>query len=114
MQSDASTPLSETTAYALLSHRRRRLLLRLMQEFSSPLTAREVAALIANCTYEDPPEDRIRVVHISLHHTHLPKLDDADVVAYDQDSGAIEPGSNFGVLIGALEEGERGRSLVSP
>ncbi|SFS10760.1 hypothetical protein SAMN05216559_3800 [Halomicrobium zhouii] len=34
----------------------------------------------SNCTY----------LRSSLHHTHLPKLDDAEVVEYDPDDGTVQ------------------------
>ncbi|MFC6824106.1 DUF7344 domain-containing protein [Halopelagius fulvigenes] len=38
----------------------------------------------------DPDTDDIRRVELQLHHAHLPKLDDANFVAYDAETGRAE------------------------
>jgi hypothetical protein len=50
-----------------------------------------------------PDERRLRV---DLHHTHLPKLDDAGLLDYDADRGLLQPGSGsqFEAIHSAIEE----------
>lgn len=42
--------------------------------------------------YEDRTDDASNqtYLHSSLHHTHLPKLDDAEVVEYDPSDGTVQ------------------------
>lgn len=95
--------LTETDVFVLLSKRRRRLALRILQEYTTPLTVRELTELIGECEYEDPSADSLHAIHISLSHNHLPRLEQADIVEYDRDGGTVSPGLNFDVLTDALE-----------
>lgn len=104
MEDETSPQLSESDVFALLSHRRRRLVIRILQNFPLPLTADEIATLVGECEYDDPSDDRLEVITLSLYHKHLPKLEDAGVVAWDRDDGIVQSGPNFGVLIGELED----------
>lgn len=104
MEDDSPSAFTESDVYALLAHERRRLVLRLLDDVSTPIATTELAELIVECEREDPTAEARRVVAVSLHHAHLPRLDDAGVVAYDPDEGAVSPGSNFGTLVGVLTE----------
>ena len=94
--------LSESDAFALLAHRRRRLLLRLLQDYSTPFSLAELATLVAECEYENPSVDLRRVVYVSLYHTHLPKLEEAGVILHDPDRGTVTEGPTFDVLVDVL------------
>jgi len=37
------------------------------------------------------PESTVHDVHVSLHHRHLPKLDDAGLLDYDHDDRTVAP-----------------------
>ena len=53
-----------------------------VRELSEEVAARE--------TGEDPPpRDKRQSVYVSLHQTHLPKLDDLGIVDYDNDSKEV-------------------------
>lgn len=49
--------------------------------------------------------DERQRVYIPLYQSHLPKLDDHDVIHYNQDRGLIEPTPLLHVLAPYLEEG---------
>lgn len=104
MQKEPSPTLSESRIYALLADRRRRLLVRLLQDFPDPLSSTQLAEILADCEHETTTDqDRQRVL-LSLCHNHLPRLNDAAVIEYDRESGAVRTGPNFGVLVGAIAD----------
>ncbi|WP_226479597.1 DUF7344 domain-containing protein [Natrinema amylolyticum] len=86
------------TAMELLADQRRRSLLNYLEETDGTATLTEVAVEIADqeagaepnaiSDHDVSPRDR-RAVRISLHHTHIPKLANADVVDYDTETETI-------------------------
>lgn len=89
MSTPASEPeeeLDATDIHDVLRNNRRRLVLQCLQEADDDgLTARELSERVATReTGEDPaPRNKRQSVYVSLHQTHLPKLDDLDIVDYD-------------------------------
>lgn len=86
-------PLDER--YRLLSVARRRVVLEILADQSEPIElsalARSVAALEADGNGDGVrPATRERVA-VSLHHTHLPKMDVFGVVEYDTETRMVEP-----------------------
>lgn len=100
--------LTESEVYALLADRRRRLVIRILQDFSTPLTVLRLAELVSECETNGLSTDRRQVTYLSLYHTHVPKFERADVLVYDDETGSVRPGPNFGVLVGTLEATSRG------
>ncbi len=74
-----------------VAHPYRRFLLARLQAGEGLLTVGEAAAAIAAWEGDgaDGPAVDADAVATSLHHVHLPKLDDANVVEYDADAGTI-------------------------
>lgn len=65
------------TMFELLADQRRRLALHhLVEEETGELD--EIADAVCSSIESDPPE-----VAMTLHHTHLPKLDEAGIIEYD-------------------------------
>lgn len=102
MEDDRSPELTESDMFALLSHRRRRLVVRVVEDFATPLSVCQLTELVGGCEFDDPSSDTLRNVYLSLVHHHVPRLEDDDVIAYDPESGSVEPGRNFGALLGAM------------
>lgn len=99
-----SSTLPESQILVLLAKQRRRLLCRVLRESTTPLPAGELADRIAEREFETPtPADR-RTVYCSLHHNHLPRLDEADVVAYEATEGSVAPGLHFDCVMDVLGE----------
>jgi len=48
------------------------------------------------------PEERSRTM-VSLHHVHLPRLDDAGVVEWDPDAGTVSRGPAFETILSVVE-----------
>lgn len=95
--------LPESETLVLLSERRRRILLRVIQESMAPVTINALAARVRERVPVGSSRDGRREVRLSLREHHLPRLEEADVVVYDESEGTIEPGPNFHTLLQALE-----------
>lgn len=85
------TEVPESEVHDLLRNERRRQVIKYLQRTVGSTTLREIAEAIAEKeTGISPPPKNIRQsVYNSLHQTHLPKLDDLGVVAYDSDRKTI-------------------------
>jgi hypothetical protein len=84
--SESRRELDATEIHDVLRNDRRRLVLQCLQEADEDgLTVRELSERVATReTGEDPaPRNKRQSVYVSLHQTHLPKLDDLDIVDYD-------------------------------
>lgn len=76
-------------------------------EESIPIS--ELAAAVAARTAERPrtaiSTREVQSVTIALHHNHLPRLAEADVVEYDRECGLVELTAADAVIEGALSLG---------
>ncbi|WP_224333869.1 DUF7344 domain-containing protein [Haloprofundus halobius] len=85
---------SELTAgerHQILSVKRRRILLDVLSNQSTPVELISVATAVARqeSAAENVTERTTRRVAISLHHTHLPILTEHQVLDYDSESNRI-------------------------
>jgi hypothetical protein len=81
---------NEAEIHDLLSNERRRYVIEELTDEVGIVTLRGLAERIARIEVGgDPPRDRVRSVYNSLHQTHLPRLDDHGVVAYDSDRKTV-------------------------
>lgn len=100
-QMDASFSESRSTPdspsrdafYDVLADRRRRYAVESLGECQTPMAVADLASEVAKRERAAPlteisAEERERVA-ISLHHIHLPKLADCDVVEYAQERGEV-------------------------
>lgn len=87
----------------MLAKRRRRLLLRILAESSTPLTIDTLAERIGKREYEDPTTNQNNTIRDSLYHNHIPRLEEADVILYDEKKGTVAPHLNFDSLVRVLE-----------
>ncbi|MFC6837599.1 DUF7344 domain-containing protein [Halomarina ordinaria] len=88
---DAPSDDRLTTTLDLLGSRRRRRLVALVATSDDPLPIETVVDRLLDSP--DPADDRHSVA-LSLHHAHLPRLDDAAVVDYDPMDGMVAAGPN--------------------
>ena len=88
----AQPDLEAVEIHEVLSNERRQLILEFLRDGGGILTARELSERIAEVeTGESPPPRNIRQsAYVSLHQTHLPKLDELDIVEYDQSAKTVE------------------------
>ena len=95
MESDA---LSLDAVYGILSESRRRYLLYYFLENDHANVegvALQLAAWEADVSIDAVTEARKRRVTTSLLHSHLPKLEDHDIVEYDDRTGDVIVGEGF-------------------
>lgn len=78
--------------HEILRNSRRRQVIEQLNDRLEPVTLRELSEQIAaQETGETPPPRKVRdSVYNSLHQTHLPKLDEMDVIEYDKDRKLIK------------------------
>jgi len=91
--SSASEELSQDLVFDILSNTRRRMVLYYLREYGAPASVQEIAERIAALENEIPPEELSRQqrkrVYVSLYQTHLPKLNEAGIIEYDDNEGMV-------------------------
>jgi hypothetical protein len=91
--SDRDT-LARDVTFDLLSNPRRRYILSYLHRVDGPVTLQDLAAEVAAWETDTPVDDLSRQerkrVYVSIYQTHVPKLDDAGVVEWDEDAGTVE------------------------
>ena len=89
----ASTDLSVDDLFDVLSTARRRAVLAVLTGEHSSMDveslARDVAARERDVAPVTLSESIVEEVHVTLHHVHLPKLDDVGLVDYDPDDRSV-------------------------
>ncbi|WP_423999561.1 DUF7344 domain-containing protein [Haloarcula salina] len=89
--------LTRDDIFHVLQCRRRRLVLKYLHEYSGDEPAdmsdiaEHIAALEHDTTVDALRSKQRQRVYIALYQSHLPKMDDAGVVDYNQDRGLVEP-----------------------
>lgn len=96
--------LTESEMLVLLSERRRRLTMRIVQESAPPLSTREIATAIGHREFVRPSTDDLDSIRLSLHHNHLPRLHSAEVLVYERETGTVTPAVNFDSLLRLLSQ----------
>ena len=99
-QSDTEGPsepdISRDECFDLLSNHRRRYALRYLQQNGDSATIGELSDQIAawenGIGTEEVSYDQRKRVYTSLQQVHLPRMDDAEVIAYDDREGVVETG----------------------
>lgn len=83
--------LTGTEYHRLLSDERRRVALAILEAERTPIDLTELATAVA--TQEDdtdvPEDEHVERVATALHHNHLPKMDQLNVVDYDPSTKRI-------------------------
>lgn len=94
MSESSTDTISQDSAYDLLSNSRRRYVLSLLRERDEPIALNELSRDLAAWENDVEPDaltnQQIKRVYVSLYQTHIPKLDEAGVVSFDQMSGTVE------------------------
>ncbi len=99
--------------FRLMSNADRRFALYVLDERPDGLTVDALTRCVSNL-YDTSPEvpDGGDVSPVAFHHTHLPKLEDADAVAFDRRSNVVRPadgGEFLWRLVGLSKQTERVR-----
>lgn len=84
--------LDPVDLHDVLSNERRQYILEVLYHRGRSVSVGDLSERIAEIeTEESPPPQNIRQsVYVSIHQTHLPKLDDLGIVNYDAESKAVE------------------------
>jgi len=105
-----NTELSRDRVFDILSSPRRRYVLYFLRTEPNPIQltdlAEHVAAWENNTTVEELSTQQRKRVYVSLYQTHLPKLADAGLVEYDEDSGNVSIASKASEIDPYLGEQE--------
>lgn len=79
--------------YDVLSERRRRDVLRCLQEYNESMTLADVADEVAvrelGKRITDISAETVMEIYLSLYHSHVPKLTAAGIVEYDQERDLV-------------------------
>ncbi|MFC4439727.1 MULTISPECIES: DUF7344 domain-containing protein [Natrialbaceae] len=90
--SDEELPVDEI--FHILQNERRRMVLEYLQETDDSVRMRDVAEQVAawenDTTVEELSSDQRQRVYIPLYQSHLPKLDKAGIIDYQQNRGIVE------------------------
>ena len=104
---DETERLSKDVIFELLKNRRRREVLAYLLEADETVTLGELAEQIAawenDTSVNALNSDQRKRVYVALYQTHLPKMDDAGIVEYDQDRGLISLADNADLLMMYLD-----------
>ena len=102
--SDFQQPISTDRALELLVRPQRRQILRGVADTADGTTVDQLEEQLA---VVDPsgPDGADSVAHrgLELHHVHLPKLHEADVIEYDANQGTVHRGRQFQDVFALLE-----------
>ncbi len=112
-ESDAADELSPAEAHGVLRNDRRRLVLERLRTTGDAETVSDLAEHIGGAEAgESPPPRNVRQsVYVSLHQTHLPKLDELGIVDYDSDGTTVERAANAPDLDAYLDVGSGGTGI---
>lgn len=104
--SSDSADSSLDTVFGLLTNQRRRYALAYITDHPQPIALADVAKAIAVWENDVPvteiPTKEIQAISISLHHHHLPRLADANVITFDKESNQIRASETAGRVRRAL------------
>lgn len=86
-------PLSLDEVLTLLSDRYRRHCLACLDGLPAPVSLEGLTDQVAGREFQQPP-DKVSMIKrtqiaTALHHTHLPKLEEAGIIVYDTDEGKV-------------------------
>ena len=99
--------LSLDVIFEILRNRRRQLVLEFLREQEGTITigelAEHIAAIENDTTVRQLNAQQRKRVYIGLYQCHLPKMDDVDVIDFNQSRGRIEPGEHIEPLYEYLD-----------
>lgn len=89
--------LDETVVFEILSSERRRLAIEFLRDSQDRVEVNDIAEYIAKDETGEspPPKDSRKTVYVSLHQTHLPKMDDLNIVNYNTETKEVTLDESF-------------------
>lgn len=103
--------LTQDLVFDILSSARRRYMLYYLREADEPVHINELAEQVAAWENETEVEDlssqQRKRVYVSLYQSHIPKLESAGIVRYDEESGLVSLTSRAARIDRFLDGGAR-------
>lgn len=92
VESQGRDALDEGTIHDVLRNDRRRLTLEALREKGGTAEVSDLAEIVAarESGADPPPRNKRQSVYVSLHQTHLPKLDSLEIVSYDSNDRDVK------------------------
>lgn len=114
LMSNSEQQISTETALKLLTNQQRRQILRRVADTPDGTTVDQLTQHLRGSDSLQP-DGNGSVEHrgIELHHVHLPKLQEANVIEYDTDQGTVHRGREFQDVLSLLEVIEDHREDIS-
>jgi len=87
-----ATELTESDRFRLLAAERRRDVLAVVTDRHAPFDLTDLATAVAKREHDEerPAEETIEEVAISLHHAHLPLMDELGIIDYVPETNRVE------------------------
>lgn len=94
------SPLNIDTLFSILSRERRRYALYCLQQYQNPMALADLADEVARFEHDEQrvaeiPAEDVKSVYMTLYHTHLPKMEDAGIIEYDQNTDSVQLRDEF-------------------
>lgn len=93
MSQSSTAEITQDLAYDILSSSRRRFVISALRSEGGTMELNELSERLAawenDTRVEDLTDQQIKRIYVSLYQTHIPKLSEAGVVSYDQQTGQI-------------------------
>jgi hypothetical protein len=89
--SGSAVDLSPVEIHDVLSNERRKMVIDLLRRERTEISARDLSEYIAERETGEspPPRNKRQSAYVSLHQTHLPKLDELGIIEYDQSEKTV-------------------------
>lgn len=100
------TTLEESAIFHILGNDRRRFIIQRLASADGTMPVSELASVIAELeagTSSDA-DDLYKSVYVSLQQTHLPRLEEDGIVAYDHEEKTVTPGPYFDDVLAYIED----------
>jgi len=98
----SENPIAFDTVLDLCRDQHRRIVLATLTEEQRSLTVNDLQRTILNYNHHTPvteaSEEMLLEIQLSLHHTHIPKLESAGVIEYDSERQLVKPTKQFDQL----------------
>jgi len=92
-QRESADRLSDDEIFDVLQNERRRYVLQYLRQHGGPVSlgdlADHVAATEYDCGYDEVTSVQRKRVYTTLQQSHLPRMDEANIVSFDADAGVI-------------------------
>ncbi|WP_436927180.1 DUF7344 domain-containing protein [Halosimplex amylolyticum] len=109
-EEESSSQLPLDHVFEILKNERRRTVLHYLREHGGTVAlgelAEHVAAVENGTTVAQVTSNERKCVYVGLYQCHLPKMDDMDIVEFNQNRGRISLGPNAAQLFEYLEESD--------